>query len=101
MKDMTEKLFPASTKYREIALFWRVPTHTIESIEANHPKNVQRCLQEVITYWLHGNTDSEAPAVNWQSAIDALRYDLVGKTDIGDRIEESFKEEVLASLKKK
>ena len=89
-------MIPAKARYRDIALFWKIPESEIESIDNDNREKAQRCLQAAISYWLRHNTDNipHAPKVNWQSIIDALRDASVGQIEVGKKIEESFKIEI-------
>ena len=102
MKDVLDKLLPAKARYGDIATYWKIPESQIESIENDNRGIAQKCLRAAISYWLHHNTRTipDAPEVNWQSVIDALRDPSVDKTIVGDKIEESFRSEIRESLKK-
>lgn len=102
MKDVFEKLIPAKARYGDIATYWKIPESEIESIENDNREKAQKCLKAAISHWLRHNTCTipDAPGVNWQSVIDALRDASVGQKEVGDKIEESFRSEIRESLKK-
>ena len=60
--------------------------HTIQEIEANHPKDVKKCLEEVIDSWLRGS--KEQPS--WSALCTALRNKLVGRCTLANEIEQKY-----------
>ena len=57
--------------------------HMLREIEANHPKDVRRCLAEVIHSWLEG----KGSKVSWSVLCEALSDKLVSQSKLATEIE--------------
>ena len=83
--------FP-ETKWHDLGLKLGLHKNTLDAIEANHPSNVCRCLEECLAQWLlrADNVDSKGGAA-YKSLYDAVRsMDLINVADELDQESESI-----------
>lgn len=55
----------------KLGLFLDLPKKTLDVIEYNNPRNVERCKLEMVTAWLNSSFD-HPPC--WWSLVKALRH---------------------------
>ncbi len=60
---------------------------TIMGTEVNYPKDVKKCLKEIIRKWLEGK-GSGPPS--WKSLCEALRHPLIERGDVASKIEKEY-----------
>lgn len=96
IKEVLTELHPVQAQWKAIMKYLKVPDCEVESIEQDKFYKCQKCMRAGISYWLYWNTErfEEAPKVNWQSILAALRDPKVGKGELADNIEGKFKQNI-------
>ena len=79
---MCERLHNARTKWEEIGLKLSVPPETLESINLRHKDYHDKCLREMLTWYL----EHDGP-LTWRDLCDCLRSPSVGRNDVAKVIE--------------
>ncbi len=65
-----------------------LPHDEIKSIEVNYPKDVKKCLKEVIRKWLE---EKGSGPPSWKSLCEALRHPpLIEREDVASKIEKKY-----------
>lgn len=89
--SITEELFGIESVWYELGLALDIDPGKLESIASNHKGKVEKCMNDMLSEWLHGN--GKYP-ITWRTLLDALRTKKVGKTaeanDIKEKIESSI-----------
>ena len=85
--NIIRKLKEFSPKdWRALGVMLQLESTDLDTIEANNPKDVEKCLTSVIVYWIR---KKEA---TWKKLWEALRDKSVGYNNIGIDIREWFEE---------
>ena len=79
-------------RWFELGLALRLSKDTLDTIEANYPRDVGRCLIECLSKWLEraDAVDSKGGAT-WDSLSDALRS--VGENAVADKLDKEIQSE--------
>ena len=79
--ELLELLAGIKHLWYEIGLALRIPDAELEGLRQNHVNNIVR-LSKVLQCWINQNKE-----VTWNSIITALRSEIVGQTQVGQKIE--------------
>ena len=82
LRDVTNELGSVMNKWFQIGVQLGVSEAKLHQIEADHD-TANRCLSEVIIFWLNGNTNI---SVTWDSLIEALESSIVGEQGLAKRL---------------
>ena len=61
MKEIT------ATKWYQLGVQLEIPTAKLSTIESDHPRDAQRCMTEVMYWWLQN-----APECSWAKLAEAV-----------------------------
>ena len=56
-----------AAKWYQLGLQLEIPSGTLKTIESNYPHDVQRCMTEVLDFWLRN-----APECSWEKLTEPL-----------------------------
>ena len=73
------------SRWLELGLRLRLRKDTLDTIEANHPRDRSRCLIECLSKWLHrADAVDIKGGATWDSLSDALRS--IGEMAVADKL---------------
>ena len=85
-RNVLTELVDITTEWRNIGLSLDISYPSIEKIEKEHPRDLTRCLEEVIGCWLNGNGGEKS----WNFLCKALRSKLVLRPNVASDIENQY-----------
>ena len=65
-----------------------MPGDKLEEFEANYPRNVARCLTEVINYWINNGK------AEWKVLWKALCHSSIAQENLGRKIRDWYTEKI-------
>ena len=57
----------AAAKWYQLGIQLEIPVATLSNIEYEHPRDAQRCMTEILNWWLQN-----APECSWEKLTEAL-----------------------------
>ena len=57
----------AAAKWYQLGLQLEIPTATLSTLESDHPRDSQRCMTEILNWWVEN-----AQECSWEKLIEAL-----------------------------
>ena len=81
------KGFPPK-KWHILGILLNVPGDKLEEFEANYPRDVARCLTEVINYWIN-NSKAE-----WKVLWEALCDSSIAQENLGRKIRDWYTKKI-------
>ena len=62
-----------AAKWRIVSTYLGLPKNTVDQIEADHPKSVERCWSEALSKWLQQNAPAETYGLpSWSTLLKAI-----------------------------
>ena len=86
LKDVLSMVKDAAAIWDDIALALEIRSCEIEVIESNHRSDCKKQLKEILKLWLKGMGGQSS----WKFLCDAMKSDLVDRTDLADAIERKY-----------
>lgn len=86
-RDVRQALCEITKEWDELAEALGLPYEEVEVIRKDNPKDVRRCLREVIDKWFEIQV---RPSPSWSALCVALKQPLVNRNDIASRIERKY-----------
>ena len=84
---MRTALVKLTKEWENLGLVLGLKDSTLREIRANNQQDVKQCLYEVIDRWLERRGQGQ---VSWTVLCEALRSELVSRSDIATEIEEKY-----------
>ena len=99
---MLTALIKVRGNYEFVGLYWKIPKYEIDSIKGANIFQPMPCLLACINYWLNHNTKKikDAPPINLQSVIGALRHVSVGGEAVAMDVERELRERIEKDVRK-
>ena len=57
----------AAAKWYQLGVQLEIPLATLSTIESDYPHDAQRCMTEILNWWLHN-----APECSWEKLTEAV-----------------------------
>ena len=70
----------SAAKWYQLGMQLGIPPVTLSTIESDHPRDAQRCMTEVINWWLRN-----APERSWAKLAEAVKA-MGGYTVLAERL---------------
>ena len=67
LKEIQNELKETASKWYQLGVQLEIPSAMLSTIESDHPSDVQRCMTEVLDWWLRN-----APERSWEKLTEAL-----------------------------
>ena len=67
LKEIQNELKVTASKWYQLGVQLEIPSAMLSTIEIDHPRDVQRCMTEVLDWWLRN-----APERSWEKLTEAL-----------------------------
>ena len=79
-------IYTVQHKWYYIGLELNIPYHTLDSIKAQCPNNIEDCLTEMLKRWL----TSISPPPTWSGLVQALSSAPVGEQRLAEEIRKQY-----------
>lgn len=86
LRNVINELGSTVSKWFQIGIQLGVSETRLHQIEADH-RTADRCLSEVIIFWLNGNTNAD---VSWESLIGALKASVVSEKGLAKSLIQKY-----------
>ena len=68
MREIRNKLSEvAAAKWYQLGVQLKIPLATLSTIESDHPRDAERCMTEILNWWLQN-----APESSWEKLTEAV-----------------------------